>query len=105
MNVETCVAPAENLLDKGKSDELFPKQKREDLSGEESLDEVIMEAGDTVESAIRGCASFGNQYMDMRMGIDAISEGLDDGLFLQFSSSQDLDKSGKEYLDGHGGYV
>lgn len=26
-------------------------------------------------------------------------------LFLQFSSSQDLDKSGKEYPDGHGGYV
>ena len=36
-----------------------------------------MEAGDMVEGAIRGCASFGNQDMDMRMEVDAISESLD----------------------------
>ena len=38
-----------------------------------------MEAGDTVESTIRGCASFCNQDMDMRMEVDAVSEGLDHG--------------------------
>ncbi len=37
------MGPGENLLYKGKADELFPKQEREELSGEESLDEVILE--------------------------------------------------------------
>jgi hypothetical protein len=32
-----------------------------------------------VESTIRGCVLFRNQYMDMRMEIDAVSEGLDRG--------------------------
>ncbi len=44
VDVETCMSPAENLLDQGKPDELFLKQEREDLSSEESLDEVIVEA-------------------------------------------------------------
>jgi len=38
-----------------------------------------METADTVKSIIRGCASFCNQYMDMKMEIDAISESLDHG--------------------------
>jgi len=38
---------------------------------------VPMETTDTVEGTIRGCAPFGNQYMDMGMEIDAITEGLD----------------------------
>jgi len=46
------VAPAENLLDQGKPDELFLKQEREDLSGEESLDEVIMETTDAMEGTV-----------------------------------------------------
>jgi hypothetical protein len=34
---------------------------------------------DTVENTIRGCASFGNQDMDMGMEVDAITESLDHG--------------------------
>ena len=45
--------------------------------GEDFLDNLVMETTDTMESAIRGCAPFGNQYMDMGMEIDAISESLD----------------------------
>lgn len=47
--------------------------------GEDFLDNLVMETTDTVEGAIRGRASFGNQYMDMRMEVDAISKGLDHG--------------------------
>jgi len=32
-----------------------------------------------VEDAIRGCASFGHQHMDVGMKIDALSESLDHG--------------------------
>ena len=77
VDVETCVAPAEDLLHQGKADELFPEKQREDLVGEDFLDNLVMETTDTMESAIRGCAPFGNQYMDMGMEIDAISESLD----------------------------
>jgi len=49
VDVETCVAPAEYLLDKGKADKLFPEKQREDLMGEESLDTLIMEAGNLMK--------------------------------------------------------
>ena len=42
MDVETCVAPAEDLLHQGKADELFPQQHGEDLAGEDLLDNFIM---------------------------------------------------------------
>jgi hypothetical protein len=71
------VAPAEDLLYEGKADELFPEKQREDLVGEDFLDDFVMEARYMVKSAIRGCASFGNQYMDMGMEVDAITESLD----------------------------
>ena len=51
-------------------------QQGGDLVGEKITDDVIMEEGDTVEGAIGGCTFFGHQNMDMRMEIDAISEGL-----------------------------
>jgi hypothetical protein len=53
VDIETCVAPAEDLLDKGKADELFPKQKGEDLMGEKIAEGAIMEGGDTMESTVR----------------------------------------------------
>jgi len=34
------VAPAENFLDKGKADELFPEQQGENLMGEAFLDDL-----------------------------------------------------------------
>ncbi len=43
VDVETCVVSGEDFLHKLETDELFPKQEREELSGEESLDKVIME--------------------------------------------------------------
>ncbi len=67
------MAPAEDFLDKGKADKLFSKQQGKDLVGEDFLDNLIMETTETMESAIRGCAPFGNQYMDMGMEIDAIT--------------------------------
>jgi hypothetical protein len=38
VDVETCVAPAENFLHQRKADELFPEQQGEDLMGEDFLD-------------------------------------------------------------------
>ncbi len=58
VDVKTCMMPAEDLLHQSKADELFPNQQGEDLMGEKFLDNLVMEAGDMVESAIRGCASF-----------------------------------------------
>ena len=58
VDVETSVAPAEDLLDKGKADELFPDKQREDLVGEDLLDNLVMETTDTVKSTIRGCSFF-----------------------------------------------
>jgi hypothetical protein len=54
-------------------------QQGEDLMGKDFLDNLVMETTDPVEGAIRGCTSFGNQYMDMRMEVDAITESLDHG--------------------------
>jgi len=77
VEVETWMLPAENLLYKGKADELFPKQQGEDLMGEDLADALIMEAGDMVEGAIWGCAPLCCQDMDVGMEIDTISESLD----------------------------
>jgi hypothetical protein len=71
------VAPPENFLHQRKPDELFPQKQGKDLMGEDFLDNLVMETTDTVKSAIRGCASFGNQDMDIRMEVDAITESLD----------------------------
>jgi hypothetical protein len=46
---------------------------------EDFLDDLVMETRDMVKSTIRGCASFGNQDMDMGMEVDAIAESLDHG--------------------------
>jgi hypothetical protein len=35
VNVEACVAPAEDFLHKGKANELLPKKQREDLMGKD----------------------------------------------------------------------
>ena len=59
------MAPGEDFLDKRKADELFPNQQGEDLMGKDLADALIMEAGDMVEGAIRGCASLGCQDMDV----------------------------------------
>lgn len=40
---------ADDLVDKGEADELFRKQKRENLLGEKLTDKVIVEVGDSVE--------------------------------------------------------
>jgi hypothetical protein len=53
VDVETRMAPVEDLLHQGKTYELFPKHQGEDLVGEESLDELVVETTDTVKSAIR----------------------------------------------------
>ena len=79
MDVETCVAPAEDLLHQRKADELFPEKQREDLVGEDFLDNLVMETTNMMESAIRSCASFANQDVDMRVEVDAIAESLDYG--------------------------
>ncbi len=79
VGVETCVVPAEDLLNKGKADQLFSEQQGEDLVGEDFLDGLVMETTDMVKSTIRGCASFGHQHMDVGMKIDALSESLDHG--------------------------
>ena len=79
VDIEACVAPAEDLLHQRKPDELFPQQQGEDLAGEDLLDNLVMETTDSVKSTIRGCASFGNQDMDMGMEVDAIPESLDHG--------------------------
>ena len=59
MDVETCVAPAEDLLHQGRPDELFPQQQGEDLMGEDFLDDIVRKTTDMVKITIRGCASFG----------------------------------------------
>ncbi len=73
------MAPAEDLLYEGQPDKLFPEKQGEDLMSEDFLDKLIMETTDMVKSTIRGCASFGNQDMDMGMEVDAITKSLDHG--------------------------
>jgi len=59
VDIETCVAPTEDLLHQGKPDELFPQQQGEDLVAEDFLNELVMEVGDMVKSTIRGCENRG----------------------------------------------
>ncbi|MFO7867534.1 MAG: hypothetical protein R6V02_12100 [Candidatus Aminicenantes bacterium] len=44
--------------------------------GRDFLDNLVMETGDMVKGAIRGCASLSNQDMNVRMEVDAIAKGL-----------------------------
>jgi len=44
-----------------------------------------METTDSVKSTIRGCASFGNQDMDMRMEVDPITEGLNHSHYSRYN--------------------
>jgi hypothetical protein len=53
VDIETCVAPAEDLLDGGKADELFLKLQGKDLMDEDLLDGLVMETIDSVENLIR----------------------------------------------------
>ena len=59
MGVKTCVAPAENFLHQGKTDELFPKKKRgyraisfrqfgKNLQERKEIRSVRMRPGDTM---------------------------------------------------------
>jgi hypothetical protein len=77
VDVETCVALVEDLLDQEKADEFFPQKQGENLMGEDFLDHLVMVARDTVESAIWRCASFGHQDMDIGMEVDTVAESLD----------------------------
>ena len=55
MDAETSVASGEYFLHHGEADELFLKQERENLSGKEFLDEVIVE----------NVRFYGNVYLDL----------------------------------------
>jgi len=56
VDAETSVASGEYFLHHGEADELFLKQERENLSGKEFLDEVIVE----------NVRFYGNVYLDLR---------------------------------------
>jgi len=43
------------------------QKQRENLVGEDFLDNLVLETTDTLKSTIRGCASLGHQHMDMGM--------------------------------------
>ncbi len=79
MDIESRVVPAANLLHKGEADELFTKQKREDLPHEELTDDVIIEARDSVEGAVRASASLGDEDMEVGMEVEAGAEDLEHG--------------------------
>ena len=49
VDVETCVALVEDLLDQGKADEFFPQKQGENLRGEDFLDHLVMVARDKEE--------------------------------------------------------
>ena len=46
------MAPVEDLLDQRKADELFADKQGEDLMGKESLNHLVMETADMVESTV-----------------------------------------------------
>ena len=77
VDIETSMAPVEDLLYQRESDEFFPQKQGENLMGEDFLDHLVMVAGDTEESAIWRWASFGHQDMDMGMEVDTVAESLD----------------------------
>jgi len=52
VDIETRVAPVEDLLHQGKADELFPEKQGEDLVGEDFLDNLVMEARDMVKNCV-----------------------------------------------------
>jgi len=45
VDMETCVLPSENLLDKSDADELLPQQHRKHLPGEKLCQKIIIKAG------------------------------------------------------------
>jgi hypothetical protein len=53
VDIETSMAPVEDLLHQRKSDEFFPQKQGEDLMGEDFLKCLIMETGDMVKNTIR----------------------------------------------------
>jgi hypothetical protein len=76
VDIETSMAPVEDLLYQRESDEFFPQKQGENLMGEDFLECLVMEAKDAMEDTIRGCASFGHQTVNMGMEVDAVAKSL-----------------------------
>ena len=70
------MAPTEDFPHQSKADELLPQQQGEDLMGEDFLDNLVLETGEAVKSAIRGCSS---------CGPTPFKESIDSGLSLFFA--------------------
>jgi hypothetical protein len=54
VDVETCMAPVEDLSHQRKPDEHFPQKQREDHMGEDLLDNLVVETTDMVKNTVRG---------------------------------------------------
>jgi len=65
VDVETSVAPVEDIPQQGKPDKFFPQQQGEDLVGKNLLDGLVREAGAMMKNTILVCASFGHQKVNV----------------------------------------
>jgi len=74
MNIESCMTPLQYLLDKVFIDQLFFKEKREDLKCEKSTEQGIIELKDLMELSFFICPSLCDQKVKMWMEVDPASE-------------------------------
>ena len=66
---ESGILPAENPLNQGKADELFPQKKGEDLAGEKLTDKRIVETFHRMEGAIFSFSALCEKNMEVRVKI------------------------------------
>jgi hypothetical protein len=74
MNIEARMTPVKNLLDKVFIDQLFFKEKREDLKCEKTAEQGIIEKRDFMELSFFICPSLCDQKVKMRMKVYMASE-------------------------------
>jgi hypothetical protein len=73
------VPPGKDLLRPLDAEELLLQKQGEDLEAEESGDQGIVKTGDFMKNFLFICSSLCDEKMDMRVKIDFLPEGLNNG--------------------------
>jgi hypothetical protein len=91
VNVKARVTPGENSLRPFRAEKIPADKKGQDLAGKYIDEPRVVDPGDPMENSRPVYPALGHQKMQMRVEIDAVPEGLDDG-----------DNPGLEDRPGHG---
>ena len=79
MGVKAGVPPGEDLVSELRAYKVSGYEQCQYLTGEDTGEEGIIEDGHRLEGAIACAPALGYEHMEMRMEVDVVPEGLDNG--------------------------